>query len=391
MAEPIYPAIETDPEELVEIAYDYLRAQIPGWEPAPMALDARMLQSAARIIAEGRDTAADVLPTILRWFGQSIIRLAPLEAAAATVDATVTVRDDAGYTLPAGLEVFVRTSGDDGHTFEVAAPVTIPPGQTQTARGEVQLRAVEPGAQANGLNAGNEVEPIRPLEWIDKIELAGTSSGGVDAESDEAYVARLVDELALATPAPILPGDFEVLARRVPAVHRALALNLYDPDTGSWDNERTVTVAVVDANGAALSSGVKSDVRALLESMREVNWRVHVIDPTYTEVEVEFDAVALPGEDPETVREAAIAAVAAYLAPGSWGSLPTGDQTAWRNVDTVRYLEVAQAINEAPGVDYIAALRIGLEGRTLGTSDVRLDGPAALPRPGTITGTVREG
>lgn len=395
MAEPIYPVIETDPAELEAIAYAYLRSVWPDWEPTSDGDGiTQVIQTVARILAEGRDIAADVPPAILRWLGLSVFGIAPLAASAATVQATVTMRDDAGYTVFAGMELLVRTTGDDGVTFVVVAPVVVAPGDTATRAGEVTLRAATgfEGTVGNDLDNAYEATPIQSFDFIESIELVGTSSGGVDAESDDEYAARVVDEMAIQSPAPILPRDFEILARRVPGVARALALNLYDPVARTWDNERMVTVAVVDADGLALGSTIKGQVQALLEAMRETNWRSPVINPTYTAIDVAFEATTWPEEDAVAVQAAALAAVQQYLDPGAWGTRPVGEEPVWINEPSVRFFEVVEVLQGVPGLRYVDRLQIGLEGRTLGTVDVALAGPAPLPRPGAgITGTVREG
>jgi hypothetical protein len=60
---------------------------------------------------------------------------------------------------------------------------------------------------------------------------------------------------------------------------------------------------------------------------------------------------------------------------------PYGDQAAWINDTKVRYLEVAQVINDQEGVNYIINLTVNG-----GTVDVALTGTAPLAKPGVITG-----
>lgn len=399
MAEPIVLPIETDPDHLAEIAFAYLRTVLgEQWEPAEGNLDTWLIRATARIIAEARDVAADVPPAILRWYGASVMRIPPHAATFATARATVRMRDPAGYTVPAGLQVLVRTAGDEGVPFVVAEPLTVPPGEPPVSRpGELQLRAMTAGTDGNGFDRGNAVELLQALEFIESIELTDArSSGGQDAESDTAYIERLIEELALAAPRPILPRDFAVLARRVPEVARALALDGLDPGDpergipSTTGNERMVTVAVVDANGDAVPDAHRR-VQDLLEDMRELNFRVPVIRPQYTAIDVDFDAIAWPGETTTAVRSSAIAALHEYLSPRSWGDPPGGERPDWIDEPLVRYLEVAEVLQRVPGLRYVTRLGIAREGQTPSTADVRLTGPAGLPRPGAnIDGTVTE-
>lgn len=149
---------------------------------------------------------------------------------------------------------------------------------------------------------------------------------------------------------------------------------------GSRTNrEKMVTVAVVDEDGAALSQAVKDAVAAYLESMREVNFIVHVIDPSYTNIAVDFTVVAAAGYDLADLGARCIAAVQAYLAPGTWGG--SADSREWNGENTVRYLEVAQVLNMVDGVRYVQNLTING-----GVVDVPLAGVAPLPTVGAVTG-----
>jgi hypothetical protein len=489
VADPIMLPVETDPDQLAEIAFEYMYSAFDGWTPADGNLETWLIRACARIVAEGRDVASEVPSSIMRWYGASVMRIAPIAASHATARATVTVRGGEGYTIPAGFEVLVRTAGDDGVTFVVTEPVTIPRTRTTTLDGEVTLRAVEPGVAGNGFTSTDSVEPLNALEFVETIRLHGLSDGGQDAEDDDAYLARLVDELQLAAPRPILTRDFAVLARRVPGVARALAINnrrskpevikitgagnalrVTDGASGLWipiaatataanvadafnalsptpptpryvatatggplnttpvtvtlnarerygpwalaitsgaaassievlsagghqsDVERSVSVAPVTAAGEALGSETRRAVEDLLNELREVNFEVFVIEPNHTPIDVHFEAVAYPGEDPGAVRDAAIAALRDYLSPARWGDTEGGDQPEWLDEPVVRYLEVAEALNRVPGLRYIVSLRLARQGEGRLAADVTLAGPAALPRPGAyVDGTVEAG
>ncbi|MDW5597656.1 baseplate J/gp47 family protein [Conexibacter stalactiti] len=486
----IRPEIETDPAELEQVAIDYLQEAVPGWEPADGDLMTWLIAAHARMVAEERDIAADVpLEQILRPLGEQVHLVAPKLALPATVDAVVTMRDQAGYTVPQGTEVLVRTAGDDGVTMVVVRAVTLEPNRGLTVPIELQAAPGREGSAGNGLDDRATVVPIRQLEFIGGIAIAqgAVSANGRDAETDEEYLQRLVDTLALSSPTPILPEDFAAIARQVDGVERALALNLLHvrPQiitlTGSsfrgslWDNtteipldygnpvgpgevpvppatairnglqnkgydvevtggpsvftltligrpvygpwrvtsggpavavvqatsfqtpvERTIAVAVVDDEGASPPPSVRQTVRAALESLREVNWTVSVIEPEYTDITVQFRAVTWPGYEPEPVRLAAVDAVVDYLSAKNWGrgrdGWEDGDVT-WVDEPFVRYLEIAQVLNEVPGLRYVESVRIAKGSDTATMADVQLVGRARLPRTAreSITGTVIEG
>lgn len=486
------PEIETDPDELAEIAFEYLGAVLPDWAPVLDGGDAmtELIRAQARIVAEERDVAGNVPTAILRALGERVYRLPPIESAPARVSATVTFRDDAGYTIEGGVEVFVATAGDDGVTFSVVAPVTVEPRRgTSTSRGEVTLQAIPgfEGTIGNGLTSANPARIIRSWAAIESIVLVGESSEGVDAEDDDAYLVRLVRELSLSSPVPIHLADHSALARRHSLVTRCLALNLtkrvdeiveishtgsgtgtltdratggavsltsgatassiaaafaaLTPRTGArysaaatggplgtapvvvslrgraaygpWQLSSTgptVTAAVTQLGGDAteipqavalipvgprglpLSSGARAEVAALVAATREVGWRTSIIDPTYTAIDATYAAVCEAGEDPDAVNAAAAEALRSYFAPENWGTGRRREDAEWIDEPIVRYLEVAQVLNEVSGLRYLTDLRIGVEGGPLSAADITLPGPAPLTRPGAgISGTVTEG
>lgn len=153
------------------------------------------------------------------------------------------------------------------------------------------------------------------------------------------------------------------------------------PDQSS--SEKSVTVALVDANGAPVGSTIKSEVDSILQAKRELNFLVTVIDPTLTTINITFSAKAFSTFDVNDVKTRAEAAVSEYLSPQNWGVPPFGDQREWINTTTVRYLEVAQVIGNVEGLDYVTALTINTF-----SADLVITGVAPLTTPGTIVGTV---
>lgn len=156
------------------------------------------------------------------------------------------------------------------------------------------------------------------------------------------------------------------------------------PATG---NEKAVSLWVQDSAGEALSGSLMAQLQAYLQTIREVNFLIFVEKPMYTTIDVTFVARAKPGANTTDVDAAAEQAVRDYLSPANWGNI-TGADREWLETTTVRWGELYAAINGAEGVDYVSTLQLAIQGQTLGTSDVVIQGPAALTRAGTINGTV---
>jgi hypothetical protein len=379
--------VETEPVDLAAEAIDYLQAKVPGWLPADGNLETWLIEALAQIAGELRTLAALVPDSIFGYYGASILGLPPYPAVQATARTTWTAVDAAGYTVQAGTVISITPpASPTSFGFTVDADFQILAGQTQA--GSVPCTALEAGVDASGLTGS--VAVIDQLTFISGVTLDAATSGGQDAETTDAYLSRLSALLTLLTPRPILPQDFAVLAQRtVAAVARAVAIDLYNPGPPINANcPRCVSVAIVDSDGEACSPTVKTEVDNLLQSAREVNFLVFVLDPAYTTIDAQFDLQSYPGYDPADVAARVISQLTGYLTPGNWGVPPYGDTStrSWINQTSVRYLELSEQINRVDGVHYINTLALRAAGGTFGQADVALAGVAPLPRPGSITG-----
>lgn len=371
---------ETDPDAIAQDAFDYIASKVPGFEAAPAAPMTVLVETQAAEQSVERSLASRTADSIFRFFGE-LVAVPPLDATRATVGSTWTLSDDDGHTIAAGTLIGLRDAAGELVAFRVASDVTVAALATQTAAGEVILEAVNAGAAGSGLSGA--VELIDALAFVASIALTGVTTGGVDAELDSDYLDRLAARLRLQAPRPIIPTDFEVLARDVAGVERAVALDGYNPADQTSGNERMVAVAIVDEAGEALPSGVKDDVDELLQAQREATFVVNVIDPAYTTVDVTATAVAHAGFGLAAVDTAVEAALADFLSPANWGQPPFGEERAWVHTSVVRIWEVLEAVQRVEGVNYVTALTV--EG---GTVDVNLTGAAPLTRAGVISITV---
>lgn len=378
MPDYIAPPITTEPDDLAAEAFAYLEDAIPGWVGSPGNLEVWLIESLAQMAGELTDVASAVPTSIFRFFGGSLLNLPQREAVPATGSTSWSMVDTQGYTVPAGTLVGIAATGDESVAFEVVDDVVVPVGE-QDATG-VTIVAAEPGASGNGLSATPDL--IDSLDYVVNIALEGPTGGGVELESDDDYLTRLRELLTLLAPRPILPEDFAVLARTVPGVDRATAIDGYKLDTADDDVERCITVVVADAAGEPVSGTVKAQVDALLEAERELNFLVFVGDPSYTAIDVAFTIKAYPDYDAADVVARVEAAVAEYLSPATFGQATYMAAPSWLADTKVRYLEVAEVVNRVEGVWYVDALTV--EG---GTADVALTGIAPLPRAGDISGT----
>lgn len=259
MSEYISPPIKQEPEEYAEIAYGHMTNTWADWEPHPGNLETVLIEAIAQIAAVLGTLASSVLDSIFRWFGAQMVGIAPDEASAASASTTWTMIDNAGYTIPAGTQVGVRSSGDELHIFEVTQDVVVAPGATVTTAGEVNIVALEEGAGAGNLgSAGGPVEVIDQLDYVTAVTLVAATGGGIDAEEDDKYLNRLREFLTLIAPRPVIADDYALYTKVMfPEVDRALALDLTNP--GVSEGARYTLTNTTGANAATLQVGMGAE------------------------------------------------------------------------------------------------------------------------------------
>lgn len=379
--------IVVDIDELTDEAFEILRQYVPGWEPADGNLDVWMLQTTSRIAADLRQFASDVPDTIFRYFGEEIVLVQPKFASEAWFSATWTAIDNKGYVIPAGVTVAVRKTDGTLAGFQTVADYTIPAGSTSVTG--VVASATEEGAASNGLST-TEVELIDAIPWIASIVGDGPTSGGSDGETNEEYMDRLVDEIRLMGPTPVTADDYATVARRVDGIGRAYVLNLYNYGTFTANQEKCVTIVVTDENGELCSASAKTEALDLINSVKEVNVNVWVVDPQYKVVNATFDVHNITASDPTEVHDDVVAELQSYLSPKNWGNVEEGTEFSMRYQpqNIVRYNEVIAEISNVYGVDYTKDVTIMTTRADYILVVAANTIPVVLPRPGTITGTV---
>lgn len=363
MPDPISVPIPTDPDELAALAFDYMEANVPDWDRSRGDAASQVLAACAQIDALLNETASDQPFTALRYLGRWVDGLAAIDATPAQTTATVDALDDAGYTVTDGTRFEIRTSGDTGQVFFAVGDVTIAPGDTATATGEVVLVAETAGEAGSGLPADSTVVPVDALAWIDTVTLTAITTAGVDAETDDDYLVRWIVLRALSNDTPVLAVDAAALLKNlIPGIDRTMALDNFDPGAMTFGNEKFVSVAASDVLGEPVAGGLKTAGEELVESKRELNFSMHVIDFNYRSIDIASTFSVIDGFDGPTTETAVEDALASYLSPavfGSDGTVGSADTSVVVAKTHVRYLEIAAVINAVEGVDEISALTLG--------------------------------
>jgi uncharacterized phage protein gp47/JayE len=247
---------------------------------------------------------------------------------------------------------------------------------------------VNAGADGNDLTG--PVSLITALSFVNSVELTGPTTSGVDEEDEDDYLNRLAEELQLMSPRPIVPHDFEVLARKNPAVSRAVAIDGWNTPPDTLGSERMIGLSAIDAAGEPVVTAVKNELVAYLESLTEVNFVVGVRNPEYTVVDVTVTVRAAPGFSTAQLQIAIESQLAAFFSPSNWGApLFSSDPNQWSNQTVVRLSDLTHAIMQVEGVSYIeSGPNIGLAGGAQTSADHNLTGTVALTRPGVMAVTV---
>ena len=244
------PDDDIAPETILRDMLEDISAAIPGWLPSEGNLEVALMEAISFQISEVRRLQSQVPIGIFRFFGEQVVQLAPIDAISSTVRSSWTMVDTDGYTIPSGVLVGLRSSGSDIHIFRVRDSVVVAPGILATLPSQVILESLNPGVESNGIASGAFGELIDTLPFVASIATTEDVSGGLEAETDGQYLNRLADQFVLFSPRAIVPTDFESLARSVPGVSRATAVDGYNPDMNTFDNEKTILVSVIDGNGS---------------------------------------------------------------------------------------------------------------------------------------------
>lgn len=151
---------------------------------------------------------------------------------------------------------------------------------------------------------------------------------------------------------------------------------------------RSVTVVPVAISGLPISLSDMKNLEGFLNSYREVNFNVSVVQPNYVPINVSWAAISLPGYDTATLQDEVEAAIRAYLNPSKWGggtlSPPRWDGTQ----TTVRIYDVASIIGGITGIANVVSVQISLVGGTYAANDIKLVGIAPLPVANTVSGSI---
>jgi predicted phage baseplate assembly protein len=293
----------------------------------------------------------------------------------------VQVAGGAGWDVWHEVPSFADSGPDDRHVSvdrgsgEVAfGPAVRQPDGTVRQYGAVPPKAApvrvvayRTGGGRRGNVARHSLTVLRdPVPFVSSVTNRLPACGGVDAESVADAAAR--GPLLLRTrERAVTAEDYELLAREaapeavrvrcVPAQEGSAAVRvLVVPAVGVPDGRREADAALDTARFAELQPATEmlERIRAYLDERRCVGALVLVEPPFYQGVTVVARVRARARSAPETVRQAAVDALYAYLDPVSGG--PEG--TGWPFGRPIQSGEIFAVLQRLGGVDIVEDVRL---------------------------------
>lgn len=270
-------------------------------------------------------------------------------------------------TIPSGTHLRFNVDDYAGSLdFFTTEDITII--TAETLEREVWIEAAETGAVYNGVPAGSPLDTVNYILNVDSVMIAETTRAGEDQEDNASFEQRSRAMLSRQTSAIVYADQFEAATLTRTEVGRVFTVNNWNASTGTASTGH-VSVAVTDVAGLSLSPDQKDEIQEDLQAQVIASLTVHVIDPTYTPVNITASVEAQPGTNHAEVEIAVIAELTRRLDPLRWD---------WWN--TITNLDIASWIDDVPGV-----------GRVVSVPDqVTLTGVAPLPMPGDFAITVIE-
>lgn len=391
MADYIIEPLDTDAESIYRDFVEHVRGFYPDWNPSEAQLDVIIPRFFSQQTATVADMASRVQRAIYRYMGAYLENIPPLEGTPAGGTIQFHLIDSGQHTMDAGTYIGIADANGDIQRFQTLDDMFVPEGSPDPT---VNIQAVDEGAQGNGLSG--PVQLLEQFDWIESGYVVGYTSGGSDDEEDDVYIQRMTDNLSIPR-RPAYASDLEIMARNIPGVWRAAALdNFEDMGGGSWapNKEDSVAISAVDQNGEVIPDAVRDQLMEYLAQNLRQNFLLTWVPPTYNVIDVMYAAHAWPGSgDSETVETQVEDNLRVVLDPATAGQQTGSNEgsstiRSWVTVPIMRYLELTTAVENARPINYLATLSFRVNGGAYNPNDKDLNGIFPMTRMGNIDGTI---
>lgn len=345
-----------------------------GWVPEEGQPETHLAESVGIVLATASALVKDQERTDYAGFGSLILGVDPLPAEQAVAYTRWDFTQPGDYLIPDGSELVLDTVDGTPVAFATVGDVLA----SGPSADDVQVVAVEPGGEANGLvGAAREWSP---LPFVSGVEITIPASSGRDEQTRDEYLDAIVRRARRMKIVPVITDDYAEAALDNPSVARALAVRLLDL-TAPTDPPAAaghVSVFPVDAAGQPVLPAVKAALIAdMMGADRPLAVTVHVGDPTYTALDIDVTIRLAVDADHDATVEAVQDALAARYSPATYG-LEDDAVGRWRAPGTaaqrtVTAFDVADVVGDVTGVAGVVDATVN------GAASVELDGWAPLP------------
>ncbi|GAA4916068.1 baseplate J/gp47 family protein [Nesterenkonia rhizosphaerae] len=354
--------------DMIDFGIRHAQSKLPTWQPEAGNTEVVLMETLALMLGT-EVMALQLVPSrlleyLLDLYGVTRSLGAP---AFATVEFTVAGSQPL-HEVPEGTRLRVHLDATQSYDMLTTGRLTINTRDGLT--GTVRVIAEEYGPQLNGVAAGTTVDVVDNLPFVESAQLVTEVEGGYREESDEEFHARGSALLNRLTSTLVRPDHFQHAALETPGVGRAHVLNLYDPARPGEQAAGHVTVAVAGLEGLPLGQEQSIALRDELEAQALASLTVHIVGPTYTDVDIEVTVVAAQRENPADVQARVEEHLRRWLSPTVW---------PWESV--IRRNALIGQVGSVQGVSYVESA----------PDDIPLEGDAPLPRVGSIIVTVEGG
>jgi uncharacterized phage protein gp47/JayE len=378
-ADPFELPIATSADEVRQEIADEFSDNVPGFALLPTSPLTHLVGALAAVSAESRDALQARIRTELMSLIGTLFRLPRSDGAPASSTITVTALDTLGHTIEGPVPVSL---GDV--QMETTTDVVIPVGQTSAT---VPVVTVDWSSAANGATAtvATPVTLDTAADWLAEaspVVLDAPLAGGADPENDTAYMVRLIEELSILSPSPILPRSYAVLARRHPSVVYAWCRRTYNGATGTDGVPHHVTVWVAGADGRSPGTTAIAEVFNAISLLLLDNVVLHVLPPTIVPIDVNATVRPRYGWAPGDAESAGTQRLQQVLAPAAWCAPQFGDAINPTPDDLVHVNDLIARLDEVDAIQVPETLEINGGAATSVTL-----GFGELPEPRAITVT----
>lgn len=352
--------------DLVAAAVTHAQAALPQWTPRAGNTEVVLMEALAIILGVEvmaiQMLPAQVLEQLMTLYG---VTRDPGRSATGRVRFTVTNAAPI-QTIPTGTRL--RFSLDS--TSETIDILTLEPLQlitTEQTSGVVSVSTELPGINANGLPVGMPLDVVDNYPFIEMAVVEESLERGTGIETDSAFYSRAASVLSRLTSTLVLPEHFQYMAVSHAHIGRARVLDLFNPAAPGVVSPGHVTIALTDPNGEPLTAEEVAEMAGAMKAQCLASLTLHLIDPTYTELDLNVTVKASYGFTSQQVQDSVLATLSSWLHPMAWDWEPQVSQYA-----------IVSRVASAAGVAEVQSAPMTKP----------LAGNAPLPRLGKVTVTV---